>query len=131
MNKRGQLGGEDTNMLKIFSSIILVVLVVGAIAYGIYNSGSKGNALLDQFPNDVSAISAACKLAAESGVSILASPYCVQEREVNFGKSVLGIGGSKQIVNCPYALSKGWFALAPLAPNDKKKPLVCDTTVDW
>jgi hypothetical protein len=127
MNKRGQLGGEDTNMLKILGSIFLVVVVVWAIAYAVNNSGSKANAGIAQLPDDVAAISVACKLAVESGKSFLDGAYCTQAREVSY-KGFLGIfGGNKAWVNCEYAKTNNWFTLDVAKPGVKVP--TCDP--DW
>ena len=128
MDKRGQFGADNTNMLQIFGAIILVILVVLAIGYAISNTSSKVNSAIAQIPSDVSAIATACKSFADSGVALLSSPYCLDAREATLGTGVFGTGifAKKQVVNCPYAKEKDWFKV-----NPDKNPPVCESTNEW
>lgn len=119
MNKRGAEADLGSNLVVIFI-VILSAFVIGGM---IYLGGQSGKAVFSQAPNDVSAIATACKFVAESGVAVLSSPYCIQAREVNYNGFLGFIGGKKQFVNCPYALSNKWFTLA----EGKTAPTSCDS----
>lgn len=118
MNKKGQ--AEDTSMLKIIAGGALLVLVVIILYVGISNVGNSAKAAAGQLPNDVSSIASACKFEAESGVNVLSSPYCIQARDVQYGTSILGIGGYPAKVNCPYAEKNKWFTY--VSTTGKTKP---------
>lgn len=125
MNKSGQFGGENTNLVNVLIVIGLLILVGGGIAYFISNTAGKLNSLAAQAPSNVANIAAACKLAVDSGVELLQGPYCLDAREATFaGTGFLGTGflAKKQMVNCDYAADKKWF----LPKSDK--PLVCQTS---
>ncbi|MDO8564293.1 MAG: hypothetical protein Q7R87_04750 [Nanoarchaeota archaeon] len=110
MNKRG--AAEDTDMLKVLGGIILLVLAVGIIFYAINSVGESSSAVVNQLPDDISAIAVACKSLAESGVGVLSSPYCLQAREVTYSSGLFGLSKNKEVVTCNYALDvKKWFNL--------------------